>query len=133
MSKTFKINKEAFDALNKAIEEGSKKIRRANIKKLNSANNLEYNASIDRQRQEASLALIELYEKMDGDIDNVFDSLMILEFGANEDQSGELKKDERIKMNIEVDAEELINKSKNTRTNKIARHNSTTPNSTIFI
>ena len=121
MSKTFKINKEAFDALNKAIEEGRKKIRRTDIKKLNSANSLEYNANIDKQRQEASLALIDLYERMDGDIDNVFDSLMILEFGANEDQTGELNKDESIMKNIEADADKLINKSKNTRTNKIAK------------
>ena len=75
----------------KAIEDGYK-IRRIDVKKINKSNLQDsYNLIPIMQRQELNLALLDIYSRMEeGDISNLFDSILYTTFGANQDKEKEL-------------------------------------------
>ena len=106
----------------KAIEDG-KKIRKTDVKKINKSNLQDgYNLKLNEQRQELNLALLDVLSRMeDGDIDNLFGSILYVTFGANEDKEKELSKSIEELEKAEKELESLLSKKTDVRRNELTK------------
>ena len=118
--KNYTTIKRLQEDLNKAINEKGLKIRKTDVKKINKSNLQDgYQLNVDYQRQELNLALLDLlgriYEE-DGNIENLFDSILYVTFGANDDKEAEILKAEQQLLNAEIELQKL--EAKNTTGNR---------------
>ena len=118
--KNYTTIKRLQEDLNKAINEKGLKIRKTDVKKINKSNLQDgYNLNVDYQRQELNLALLDLlgriYEE-DGNIENLFDSILYVTFGANDDKEAEILKAEQQLLKAEIELQKL--EAKNTTGNR---------------
>ena len=105
-----------------AIEEGYK-IRRTDVKKINKSNlQDEYNLTPILQRQELNLALLDIFSRIeDENIDNLFDSILYVTFGANQDKEGELAKSIAELEKAEQELENLLSKKTDVNRNELTK------------
>ena len=106
----------------KAIEDGYK-IRRTDVKKINKSNLQDgYNLTPIMQRQELNLALLDIYSRIDNeDINNLFDSILYVTFGANQDKEGELAKSLEELAKAEQELQDLLSKKTDVNRNELTR------------